>query len=781
MKKSILAIVGLVALAIPCLGQVTSTTTTTARKDEVLLVKQPQALTSGQKLQGQINLGIANNVVLAKFSEAAGVLNYNGAPVASSWGTLSGIPANITSWASIAPSSKQDTIAAGTSSQYRRGDNTWQTLDTSAVAGLTGALAGKENTISAGTTSQYFRGDKSWRDFATDVGALALRYDTTQSLSATQQRQGLNNLSFLNTGREVISRAGHGFSVGQWVFQSGGTWYLADRSIASTVRPYGVVESVPDANTFVIVSRGVATISGGSFTAGLAYYVDLTGTITPTKPTSGFGVLVGQALTSTQMLVAIGDPFDATPLQFSEMQSIPGQSLVGRLEASTGPPATYDVTAVAAALQPYITAAAPTEATPTLISGTDIDFLAGTERFKNIAGATTFSLSNLVEGRRVRIDLNNTSGSSANVTFTGAITPSAAQLTLAAGTLAEFELVRKNGVTRARVVQSGYAVDNVPPTLTWAIDATGLVLTGVASEPLYIDGGGAPTNVSLTNLTPSVTLSGWTLAGDRLSATQTISRAILSSETPQITIGASNGIRDATGNQVATVTGGAVTNGSGVSNLTLNENFGETNSGGALGSSTDGYDSPLIFAVTKTGSATVDPDATDMTGGKGAQQLKIVNQADGYGEPVWQLAANQSSHWFHFRFRAGTVSSWNKDFFALQDAAGTQRFGVGVSNSGSLLRINNNGSITTSGFALSANTTYYVWVKFNQNGACGVYLSTTSTRPTVNTDASNQVIEVTGYNGTIRRVKVGMDRLVAGFTTWYSNLQASANEIGNNP
>ncbi|MDE2233676.1 MAG: hypothetical protein KGJ90_06265 [Patescibacteria group bacterium] len=72
-------------------------------------------------------------------------------------------------------------ILPGTTSQYWRGDKTWQTLDKTAV-GLANvdntsdlnkpistatqtALNAKEPTIVAGTTAQYWRGDKTWQTF----------------------------------------------------------------------------------------------------------------------------------------------------------------------------------------------------------------------------------------------------------------------------------------------------------------------------------------------------------------------------------------------------------------------------------------------------------------------------------------------------------------------------------------------------------------------------------------------------------------------------------------
>jgi hypothetical protein len=80
---------------------------------------------------------------------------------------------------------KEPAITAGTTAQYWRGDKSWQTLDKSAVglgnvdntsdadkpisSAVSTALSGKEPTIAAGTTSQYWRGDKSWETLNTAV------------------------------------------------------------------------------------------------------------------------------------------------------------------------------------------------------------------------------------------------------------------------------------------------------------------------------------------------------------------------------------------------------------------------------------------------------------------------------------------------------------------------------------------------------------------------------------------------------------------------------------
>jgi len=56
----------------------------------------------------------------------------------------------------------------------------------SAAGWITDALAGKQPTITAGTTSQYYRGDKTFQDFATSVRAAILTGLNTSKLSSRE-------------------------------------------------------------------------------------------------------------------------------------------------------------------------------------------------------------------------------------------------------------------------------------------------------------------------------------------------------------------------------------------------------------------------------------------------------------------------------------------------------------------------------------------------------------------------------------------------------------------
>ena len=101
---------------------------------------------------------------------------------------------------------KENTIATGTTAQYFRGDKTFQTLDKAAV-GLSNvdntsdankpvstatqpALNGKENSITTGTTSQYFRGDKSFQTLdkvAVGLGNVDNTSDANKPISNATQ------------------------------------------------------------------------------------------------------------------------------------------------------------------------------------------------------------------------------------------------------------------------------------------------------------------------------------------------------------------------------------------------------------------------------------------------------------------------------------------------------------------------------------------------------------------------------------------------------------------
>ncbi|NBW38566.1 MAG: hypothetical protein EBR30_26810 [Cytophagia bacterium] len=184
-------------------------------------------------------------------------------------------------------STKEPTITAGTTSQYWRGDKSWQTLNKSAV-GLSNvdntsdlskpistatqtALNSKEPTITSGTTTQYYRGDKTFQTHniasindATTIGQSvvtlanpsAIRYirinanNTATAIDAATLRSelGINNI----TGSGIIT-LNSDVSLGTGVLNTS----FVD--ITGLSFPITAGRKYSFRGTFIITQSGVAT------------------------------------------------------------------------------------------------------------------------------------------------------------------------------------------------------------------------------------------------------------------------------------------------------------------------------------------------------------------------------------------------------------------------------------------------------------------------------------------------------------------------------------------
>ena len=129
---------------------------------------------------------------------------------------------------STALSGKENTITATTTADYYRGDKTFQPLNKAAV-GLSNvdntsdvnkpvstatstALSGKENTITAGTTAQYYRGDKTFQTLDKTAVGLA-NVDNTSDVNkpvSTATATALSGkVNVINGGGETFFDAGN--------------------------------------------------------------------------------------------------------------------------------------------------------------------------------------------------------------------------------------------------------------------------------------------------------------------------------------------------------------------------------------------------------------------------------------------------------------------------------------------------------------------------------------------------------------------------------------------
>lgn len=187
----------------------------------------------------------------------------------------------------------------------------------------------------------------------------------------------------------------------------------------------------------------------------------------------------------------------------------------------------------------------------------------------------------------------------------------------------------------------------------------------------------------------------------------------------------------------------------------INDGFEEDDSAGADGSSTDGYDSPLASIDVVTGSgATINPDATGMVGGAGSESLRIINATTGNVQKRFVLESDVTSLWVKLKLRMSAVTSINRPLITLTNSAGNLSYGAGIAGSVMLGRVTNV-STYDSTHAWANGATYTVWIKFNALGACGLYATQGTTRPTDQTVATDIVIESTGTNIAVRHIVIG--------------------------
>lgn len=176
---------------------------------------------------------------------------------------------------------QEPAVTAGTTSQYYRGDKSWQTLDKAAVGLGSVANVAQEPAIAGGTSSQFWRGDKTWvqpglSDLASNpfkdsvrVATRAFGVDTTPSggnitLSGTQTIDGVAVV----TGDRVLVN-------GQTAAQNNGIYVVAT----------GAWSRAGDANTAAKLAGAIVpvregTVGGGSLWQTSFLPTDTLGTTT---------------------------------------------------------------------------------------------------------------------------------------------------------------------------------------------------------------------------------------------------------------------------------------------------------------------------------------------------------------------------------------------------------------------------------------------------------------------------------------------------------------------
>lgn len=171
---------------------------------------------------------------------------------------------------------KENTITAGTTAQYFRGDKTFQTLDKSAV-GLSNvdntsdlnkpissatqtALNAKQNTITTGTISQYFRGDLSLATL--DKTAVGLNNVANVDTTTTANITDSSNKRFITDAQQTVVSNTSGTNTGDNAVNTTANTY-ADGKVADSIAD-GVTTIAPSQNAVfdALASKQATLVSG---------------------------------------------------------------------------------------------------------------------------------------------------------------------------------------------------------------------------------------------------------------------------------------------------------------------------------------------------------------------------------------------------------------------------------------------------------------------------------------------------------------------------------------
>jgi hypothetical protein len=167
------------------------------------------------------------------------------------------------------------------------------------------AFSGKSTTDLAEGTNLYFTNSRGIGSMLTGwTSGPGTITSGDNVLQALQKLDG--NISAITSSsvRETITQSSHGFTAGKILRRTSGAWAATANTSAAAAEALGVVESATT-NTFVIVYSGKVALSG--LTDGSNYWVDATGGLTATEPTTSGTVSkpIGVALSSTVLLVQI--------------------------------------------------------------------------------------------------------------------------------------------------------------------------------------------------------------------------------------------------------------------------------------------------------------------------------------------------------------------------------------------------------------------------------------------------------------------------------------------
>ena len=207
--------------------------------------------------------------------------------------------------------------------------------------------------------------------------------------------------------------------------------------------------------------------------------------------------------------------------------------------------------------------------------------------------------------------------------------------------------------------------------------------------------------------------------------------------------------------------------------IILEERFEESDSGGALGSSTDGYDSSLVSSEVTTTGSTIDPDESTTSVLSGSQSLEI-DSASGDNYVEFDLGSDYDELWFHVEVNRIYSGVSNRSILKFFNQSGTLAASLGG---------NTNSRPTLLGASAASAFTYanpsavdHFWLHWVRNSTSTFYFAqNSSTRPT----SGGDVVSFTAADVAIGKFQIGSFNLSGNYR--YDDIIVSTSEIGNDP
>jgi hypothetical protein len=206
------------------------------------------------------------------------------------------------------------------------------------------------------------------------------------------------------------------------------------------------------------------------------------------------------------------------------------------------------------------------------------------------------------------------------------------------------------------------------------------------------------------------------------------------------------------------------------SDVVLYESFEQVDTGGELGSNTDGYDSPYITSeVINDSNGTIDPDY-DSGQIEGSRSLRTTRTTSGDAYVEFTIPEELSNCWIYFRFN-GNIKSSNRNVLQINNSSNLAVASFG--NDGNWV---NQFSVVANTLKFGGTERGHYWLHYMQNSLCTGWTNNSGIRPDGSSD-----LEKMGNSGNrgVRKIRIGA--LNTTNTLIFDRIIISRSEIGNNP